>query len=230
MTGRMLSVLGMIGLAVTLGSGCANQDTEDPRSAGRIQIQSRIAFEQGDYVKALDGFTTVLDRRPGSAAAQYDVGRTRLALGEGVAAREHLTIAHDLEPENPVYLDALADAMVATGELDELFGLLDRRAEEGDGIEGHLRTGRIAEKLGLVDEAEQAYLKAEALDVENSEAAQRALAELYRRAGDPSRELERLRVLLYFAPMDEEVRERVRALGEVPGPSLALRPTQLASP
>jgi len=226
---RLFAVL-VLGFGVSMSviplGGCAASG-EDLRSPGRIRADSDRAFRLGDYPLALEGYRKVLDARPGSAQAQYDVGRTRLALGEAVAAREHLTVAYDIEPENAVYLDALVDAMVETGELDAVLELLERRAEEGDGVEGYLRLGRVSRDRGLFDEAEGAFLKAVALAPDGSERAQRALADLYRRAGDRTKELERLRVLLFLSPEDESVRERISELGEVPGPSFALRPEQV---
>ncbi|MEM1185136.1 MAG: tetratricopeptide repeat protein [Planctomycetota bacterium] len=216
---------GIAALSVALLAGCAGDG--EPRSSGRLQVDSGRAYNEGDFPLALEGYLKVLERRPGSAQAHFDVGRTQLELGESVSAREHLTVALDLDPENSVYLDALADAMLATGELDELFGLLERRAEEGDGYSGYLRVGRVAERLGLVDEAEQAYRKAVALQPRESAKGQAALANLYARAGDSAQELMRLRVLLYLTPQDEEIRNRISDLGEVPGPSLALRPDQV---
>jgi tetratricopeptide (TPR) repeat protein len=205
-------------------AGCQSGDPTDLRSPGRLQVDSGAAYRAGNYAEALAGYQEVLRRRPGSARAHYDVGRTLLRMNDALAAREHLTVAFDLEPRNMEYLDALADAMLEAGELDDLFGLLERRAAEGDGVDGYLRLGRVAQRLGLADEAEKAYLKAVAFDTANSERAQRALAGLYRQVGDETQEMVRLRVLLHFEPSDDAVLQRISELGEIPGPSLALPP------
>ena len=243
MLGRTLVLVGAFAASMgfgIVGAGCASdgetadtggateaREPRDLRSAGRIQAASANLYRLADYAAALEGYKEVLRRWPGSARAQYDVGRTKLALGREIEAREHLTVALEIEPDSAEFLDGLVDAMLATGEVDELFTLLEARAADGNGAEEYLRMGRAAERYGLVDEAETALLKSVAFDVAGSSPAQRALADLYRAVGDAERELERLRVLLHFTPLDVSVRSRIEALGEVPGPSLALRPEQV---
>jgi tetratricopeptide (TPR) repeat protein len=231
-TDRLVLAVAVSGLAIGLagglagceGAGGGGGETRDLRSPGRMQVDANRAYLRGDYETALADYQAIVDRRPGSARAHYDLGRTLLEVDQPMRAREHLTVAHDIEPENQAYLDALADAMLQSGEIDELFGLLERRAEEGDGPAGYLRLGRAAQRLGLVDEAETAYKQAAALEPQSSAPAQRALAGLYRQIGDEAKELTRLRVLLYLEPKDEAVQDRIVELGEIPGPSLALPP------
>ena len=52
------------------------------------------------------------------------------------------------------------------------------------------------------------------------------MADFYHTIGDRSSELRRLRMALWCAPNSNEIKTRIRGLGEIPGPSIALRPDE----
>ena len=216
-----LGRIGFAALAVGLtAAGCANR----PESLGSLRARGDRAAARGDHVEALAAYRQILERRPGDAEVRYREGLSRDATGDIGAARESFTVAHDLEPENPIYLRAFIASMLQTGERDEAFTMLQRRAQETEGYRGYLELGRALREAGLPDDAERALVIASRIADHRSEAAHWELANLYLEAGDSAKELERLRVLLYLTPDDPYVSRRIRDLGEIPGPSLSLPP------
>lgn len=221
--GRKVIGAGAMAAALTVGlvGACA------PRpSLGSLKALGETSRARGDYETAVTAYSQVLERRPGDVQTRYRLGLAQMELGQTGLARESFTVAHDIEPFNPIYRGALIEAMIVNGERAEAFAMLRRFAEETSGVEGYLALGRASERAGLPDDAERAFLVAAELGGDDPRP-QRALADFYRQIGDRPRELERLRVLLYLLPEENEVIERIRTLGEIPGPSLAVPPSAL---
>lgn len=206
-------------------TGCAWEG----RSIGAVRADADTAYSDGRYADAAVYYREWLDRRPGVAEAQYRLGRSLLETGDPSRAREAMTIALDLDPDNTRYRDGLVDALVANDEVDEVYALLDRRAAEMDGPAAYLELGDVSRRIGLADDAERAYKLAASLGRPEWPDAQRALANLYRELGDEAQEVERLRVLYYLDPTDPDVRARLRILGEVLGPTAGLRPSAVSN-
>jgi hypothetical protein len=80
--------------------------------------------------------------------------------------------------------------------------------------------------MGDADGAEHALLTAAKIDGGKTAAPQIALADFYRSIGDKKAEIVRLRNALYLDPKNPEIPKRLRELGEIPGPSLAMPPEE----
>ena len=217
---RMTALAAGIAL-MTLG-GCSGV-----RTIGQIQVEAAQAETEGRYLDAAGLYQEWIERRPASPEANYRLGRALLSAGDAPIAREYLTIASDLKPRNTAYRDGLIEAMSATGELDEVFALLERRAAEQDGPEAYIRLGTELYANGLSDDAERAFLLAAQTGDEDWPDGQRALARFYRDLGRKPEEIERLRVLYYLDPEDAGVRERLTELGEILGPTAGIPPSAL---
>ncbi len=204
--------------AALLASGCGSSGGWTP---DRARAVGGSAYERGDYAEALEQYEAYLAVRPGSPQANYDVGRTLAALGRSKEAREHLTIAHQVEPQNPVYLEALAKAMIDAGEVESALRMLRDRAAERPTADSFLVLGRGAEYAGLADEAEIAFTTVTRIDPPTEPRGWRGLADLYQSIGDEARELETLRVLVGIEPVRAKDLERARQLGGVIGPTFA---------
>jgi cytochrome c-type biogenesis protein CcmH/NrfG len=99
-------------------------------------------------------------------------------------------------------------------------------AQDRGGVSDWVRLGRFTARMGDADGAEAALTTAATMDRGQTIEPQLALANLYRSIGATEREKERLRMALYLDPKNEAVMQRLRELGEIPGPSLVLQPTE----
>jgi tetratricopeptide (TPR) repeat protein len=200
--------------------GCAGQ-----RPIEMVRADANDLFFEGQYGDAQPLYEEVVDRRNANAKAHYELGRNLLALDRASEAREQMVLAYNLEPSEMTYFDGLADSYVAAGDEAALFSSLEHQIRDRGGVDDYMRLGRYAQRLGHADEAERAYLGAAEIDGGESAGPQRALAEFYRSIGDAENEVRRLRMVMWFDPSDNEIEQRLRELGEVPGPSFVLEPT-----
>ena len=193
-------------------------------SSGRARSVGMSFFERERFEEALPYFVHYTRRTPGSADAHALVGQTYMAMGQPADAAVAFAVAHDLEPFNDDYFESLGIAKAASGEAEEAVAMASNVATERQDAASFMVLGRVAETAGLLDEAETAYRRAAAIERGYYAPAQWALADLYAAIGDRRSEILRLRVLLSLLPRDEAVKARLRALDQVPGPSLALTP------
>jgi tetratricopeptide (TPR) repeat protein len=204
------------------GGGCAQQ-----RPLPVVRQDGDHAFEYKNYDVALSNYEEYVDRRPHDAEGQYDLGKTLLVLNRADAAREHMSVAHDLAPQNDEYLDGLAAALVENHEGASASNLLRGQAESTGRVEDYIRWGKFVAKAGDPDEAERALKTAAKLDRGQHKEPQLALADFYAGMGDKKSALMRLRMAMYVAPKDPKVWDKISALGEIPGPSLAVQPEEV---
>ncbi|MDX9912802.1 MAG: tetratricopeptide repeat protein [Phycisphaerales bacterium] len=216
--------LALLALAVgTAGMvGCSTSQ----RNIWKVRSDAEHAYEFGRYETAEADWAEYVDRRPQDADGHYYYGLALLANGKPAPAREQLVIANDMRPDHEDTIEALASAIRATGNTDDLFRFLRRMIEERGIASDYDRLGRYLASVGNPDEAETAFLTAAQLDGGKTVAPQLALANFYRSIGDVQNEKLRLRMALALEPQNEDVQARLRGLGEVPGPSLALTPTE----
>jgi tetratricopeptide (TPR) repeat protein len=206
-----------VGLMAML-AGCAQ------RQVAQVRADANALYFNGAHQQAQPLYEEVVQREGGGARGHYELGRNLLALGRSGEAREQMILAFNLEPANLGYFDGMADAYVAAGNEEDLFEALEHRIRDRGGVDDYLVLGRYAQRLGHADEAERAYLSAAEIDGGSTRAPQEALAGFYRAVGDVPGEVRRLRMVLWFDATDVAVANRLRELGEIPGPSLALEP------
>lgn len=208
-------------LAAAFFAGCAQRSLPAVRESGDRH------FNKGDFASAAADYREYTDRKPGEAAVQNQYAKTLLALGQPVPAVERATIAFDQQPTNEDFIETRAQALFEAKKTDELYrflrGQCDGRGKPADFI----RLGRFSQMLGDADGAELAMLTAARIDGGKTIEPQLALANFYRTIGDRNKELTRLRTSLYVDPKNVEVQSRIRAMGEVPGPTFALSPNDV---
>lgn len=207
-----------IAAGVLLLAGCATRE----KTLMETRTRGDSALLDARYEDAVRAYEAYLEARPGRHAVLYDLGLAYQGMGEASAAREAFSVAYELEPDEPVYIETLARAMAANGEADKAFDLLERIAVESQRADAYLRLGTLLLEEGLADEAVQAMRIA--AEVQPSAEPYRKMANAFARFGDPEREIEALRHVLWFEPGDESAQARVRALGRVPGPTFASPP------
>lgn len=210
----------VLGAAVLLG--CSSQ-----RPLHIVQQSGQRNYDKGDYVAAAADFKEYTDRRPAFLPARYSLGQSYMELGEYSLAREQFALCLGVDGGNEAYADALAEALLAANEREALMAHLHRVCGERGRVNDYLRLGRYAMKIGNVDEAQTALATAARIDGGRSVAPQLALAEMHRSLGDRQGELRRLAMALYLDPGNLKIQERIRELGEVPGPTFAAVPAEL---
>ncbi len=191
-----------------------------------IHIQAAIAENKGDDIQAHELWSEYVDLRPQSVLAQYRLGMVEMRLGNFEQASAHFRIAHDLKPGNIEYIEALAEALAQAGRSDSLMKLLHETIEEGEPGSGQLRLARYAQRIGFMDEAREALLLGIARDAGQSPTPYLAMADFANAIGDRDTEIKYLRYVLWFDRADPTILARLESLGLIPGPSLAIAPTQ----
>ncbi|MHC4082402.1 MAG: tetratricopeptide repeat protein [Planctomycetota bacterium] len=212
----MSRLLGLLILAFLFG--CSQRPIESLRSRGDY------LFERGDYAAAADKYSEIADRYPGDWEAHYRLGLCRLELGELSEARRELEVALTSKPGHPDVVDALAETMLLQGEEAELFAFVKDRAESEQTVRAWLRLARYAAQLGDVDSAQTAFETAIVLDDGRTVEPYLQAAKFAEDLGDMDQALRRLRQAYGINSRDTRVNKRLRELGEVPGPTIALPP------
>ncbi len=205
----------------SLQFGCSTQ-----RSLVIVKRDGLRAYDKQNFDQALADFQEYVDRNPTSAPGRYNLGLTLLELHKPKAAAEHLFVAADLEPANDTYLSAHYRALFEADRRDDLYRLLRTAATDQGRVQDHLLLGQYALKMGDVDEARQALLTAAQVDQGRSAEPQLALADFYQAVNDNTNALRRLRMALYVDPTNPTTQERIRSMGEIPGPTLTLVPEE----
>ncbi|MEN0021406.1 MAG: tetratricopeptide repeat protein [Planctomycetota bacterium] len=216
---RRTSLLLALALAPLLAlSGCQTTTPE-------LRADANNARAVGDFDAAIASRRAVVERHPSNPLYRYELGQVLLEAGEPGAAREQLFLAYEAVPDNATYLEAYADGLIATRDLETMYAVLrDAIPPKGERWPAYVRLGDYAFRAGHADEAERAYVEAGNLATTLDPEPQRRLASLYRRVGDTPNEIARLRMILWFNPADAEAAPRLRQLGEVPGPGFRLFP------
>lgn len=238
---RTLCYVTPVVLGMGLVAGCASNGTdEDPTSqqAGEpryrhpnvYRVYADGAMNRGDFAAAVKNYETYVLLRSSDASGRYDLGRAHLAAGNPGSAREQMLIAHQMEPNNDEYVRGYADSLLATGETARLYEHLRSVATLRNRVEDHLRIADYANQLGDVDETEASLLTAAALDRGRSFEVQLRLADFYGQIGDNERQIRRLRMAYFLDSDSDAIVDRATALGEIPGPSWRLRPTERPAP
>jgi len=209
-----------LGAAMPL-SGCSST-SETPTMV--LLRDGNHEFEWGRYDTAADYYARILEREPGNPDALEMYGRCMLELGEVQKAAEAFTVAVARRPGDRDLLILLAQASYDTGQIDEAFELVRTWALDNTDARAWLVLADFARRSNDPDTARDAILRAIEIDPEGGPEAYLASAELERSLGENATALRRLRQAYGLAPEDPSIADRLRAYGEVPGPTLVLPP------
>jgi tetratricopeptide (TPR) repeat protein len=196
------------------------------RAPGQLYWDATRAYERGDYSAAAADYQEYIQTRPGDTQGRLGLGKSLLILGSPAEAVDHLWVAYDAEPQDDKRAELLAEAMYQAGQSQELVQFLRERTEQPGRVSDYLTLGRYAALCGLPDEAEPALLTAARLDRGLNVGPQLALAEFYESIGDTASAVQRYRMALWIDGENEDIRQRVRGLGEIPGPTFAIIPEE----
>ncbi len=215
---RLVLVLSMAALVL---SGCTAT-----RTLPRVKEVGDRAYRDGRWEEARVEYQEYVDRKPGEAEIQMKLARTLIELKRSDEAVNSAAVAYDAEPNNPEAIETFAAALFEAKRSDQLFRLLNGNCEKRGLVADYDRLGRYQTKLGLNDDASQAFTMAAKIDGGKTLDPQLALARFYRHIGDKQSEIRRLRMALSLDPSNPEIYVRLKELGEIPGPSLALTPEE----
>lgn len=222
---RTLLLIVMLLATPLIAPGCSTaRKVKTTLAANEALVAAGAAEDEGDLQKAYEYWTQYVEMRPHEANGEYRLGRVENMLGKHRDAANHLRIAHDLKPGNVTYIEELALALTESGQREELLSLLHATVNEGADGSGYIRLARYASRAGMMDEAREALMTAVALNGGTSPTPHIAMADFARETGDTEAEVLALRHALWFDPADATILARIRELGVIPGPSLALDP------
>lgn len=215
---RTLALVSLL-MSVLVNVGCTGQ-----RSLETVRNDGDKAFFYKRFDEARADYQEVVDRDPSDWRYRVKLARMMMIMGDDARAEELLAVVLRVRPNDDDVAGQYAEAMFKAGHRDRLISFLERRAADSRAVADYLQLGSYAVKTGDADLAERALLTAARLDGGATVGPQLALADLYLAAGDRAEALRRLRMALGVDPSNEIVQQRIRALGEVPGPSFALTP------
>ncbi|MHC4989785.1 MAG: tetratricopeptide repeat protein [Planctomycetota bacterium] len=202
--------------------GVAGCNSERPVEDIRVSADHRLSL--GDYESAAAEYALIAERYPGDWQAQYKLGLCSLELEQYAEARQALEVAHTLRPRDRAVADALAEAMYRQGDENQLITFLREQAEKTRSVYAYRRLARYAVAQGDMDTANIALETAIEFDEGRSVEPYLDASDFAQRIGDLELAIRRLRQAYGIDPQDERVSERLTALGEIPGPTLALPP------
>jgi tetratricopeptide (TPR) repeat protein len=206
-------------LAAVILCACATQ-----RPTPTVRESGDLRFKRGDYIGAAVEYQEIVARFPGDWEAQYKLGLCQMELGQLAEAERSLTIAHSRRRDHWGITDALAEVLYWQGDEAKLFAFLRQQAESTQSVGAYLRLADYSMKMNDPDSATVAIETAIELDGAQSVEPYILAADLAEQLGDTELAILRLRQALGMAPEDERIADRLRALGEVPGPTIALPP------
>ncbi len=204
---------------ILIGVGCSGA-----RPLETVRDRGDFLYDRGDYAAAGEQYAEIFDRYPGDWRAAYRLGECELELDRPSEARRWLEVAHTNNLRDPDIVDALAEAMFRLGDEARLYAFLKKRAESQQTVRAYLRLGRYAGDLGDPDSAQTAFQTAIALDDGEHIEPYLAAADFAESLGDMDEAVRRLRQAYGIDPGNDRVEQRLKDLGEVPGPTLAMPP------
>jgi tetratricopeptide (TPR) repeat protein len=220
--GRLLAVTALL---IVL-PGCILNSSVVPRERGER------AQAAGDWPQARSDYAEAVDRDPTDVQALYRLGVAELELDRPTRAVTHLEQAYVLRDRDarwtPRILDALSRAYLAADRPDAGATMLANIAEQEGTSAAYLRQGRFAMEVGDMDAARVALGKASRFADPRDPEPWIALADFYLRINNQESAVTALRHATWAEPDNPDVARRLRQLGYVPGPALALPPPQTA--
>jgi tetratricopeptide (TPR) repeat protein len=218
---RTITALAVLAVMVGAPVGC---ETLPDTPTVTLQRDGDHEFEWGRYESASAYYQQILKREPGDPEALEMNGRCLLELGRPQEAAEDFSIAVARQPGDRMLLLLLAKARFESGEFDEAFDLVRTWAVDNNDSVAWMTLAGFARESNDPDTAREAVLRAIETDPEGSADAYILAAEIEMDLGESTTALRRLRQAYGLEPGNLDIAERLRAYGEIPGPTLVLPP------
>lgn len=134
-----------------------------PKDATFLAHLGNVAMSLNRYEEAYRRYENVLRQEPGSAMAANNLAWLRLRLNKPDAL-EAAQLANKLQPNNPVYMDTLAEAFTAAGRYDEAMALQRNAVQLApDAHDLRLHLAKLLIATGKKNEAKKELSQLEAL-------------------------------------------------------------------
>ncbi|MEM9914435.1 MAG: hypothetical protein AAF911_05700 [Planctomycetota bacterium] len=187
------------------------------------------SYRQQDFVTAAEQFQTAVDKKPSDYRSQYYLGVTMLQLGKPIPAQTPLEQALALRPDDPQWTPRIADSLAETyyqqERFETLYGFLDNMIQTYAQQSGDfLRKAKYLGLLGDADGQKTALQKAAFFAPEGDTAPYLAIADFYQLYNDTPNAIQALRYAYWVDAENDAVKDRLRGLGIVPGPTIADEP------
>lgn len=208
--------------AVLLTGGCETNTS--------LREDGVVLYQGGRYPEAQAKFQRATELLDDDYQSYYLLGHTQLKLGKPVAAQisfeRALAVRFADASLRQDMLDGLAEAYFQQGETryNSLAAFLNSTAEENGTMRDYLRQGKYLAKIGDVDAARTALQKGAQFAKPGDPTPYMAAADFYHALNDVPNELTSLKYAYYIDPKLPGLADRIRALGTVPGPTVALEP------
>jgi Flp pilus assembly protein TadD len=211
---------GLIGVLAAIGlAGCV---ATKPSYVLHDQADHHLSL--GQHEEAAAAYAEILENYPGDWKAQYGLGACSNEIGDYRTARRSLETAHALRPQDEDIVDELCRALLHQDDTQALNDLLAEECNTRQSVRAHLRKARYMIEVHDMDSAKVSLETAMAIDAGKSVEPYLEAAEFAEAVGNLELAIRRLRQAYGISPRDDRVSERLIALGEVPGPTLALPP------
>ncbi|MBI1335678.1 MAG: tetratricopeptide repeat protein [Phycisphaera sp.] len=136
----------------------------DPGNAQLHLLGGRIQVERGNLERAANLFELAISQDPELPEAYYYLGMVLQRWQQPDKALENYQKAYDLENDNPAFLLAVSEMLVATGQQDEALTLLKDRAVHFDQNAGiRAAIGQVYLIQRKFDDAAEAFRQASLL-------------------------------------------------------------------
>ena len=195
--------------------------------AGCGQPSNSFLMERGDYAMwqgrwsdATNDYKAAAEMHPGDWRAQYGYGQCLLKIDEPQRASHVLTIAESLQPSNTAIADLLAEALLRSGNNDQLYFFLSNRAQKYQTVHAWIRMADYTMELDDPDSATNAINTAIAISNGDDATPYMVAASIAERLGDDALAITRWQEAWHIEPHNEYIETALRSHGEVPGPTM----------
>lgn len=218
-TTRLTAIALLIGMLTSVG--CTNHVVYRERGFDSMR--------DNDYAAASENFRKAIDKKPSDYLSQYYLGITLLEQDQPVSAQSPLEQALALRPDDaawtPKIADALAESYFQQERFETLYGFLDDMIQTyGQQSGDYLRKAKYLGLLGDADGQKTALQKAGYFAPLGDAVPYLALADFYLNVNDIPNAIQALRYGYFADASNEQVKDRLRGLGVVPGPTIADQP------
>ena len=190
-----------------------------------LRDKAKAAGSRGDLAAAKAHLQRAINQDPTDWQAQYMLGVVELEDGRPLAAESHFARAvsiHGRHEQTPKILDMLAESLFRQGEQSRLQEMLRSATQRYGQMRDFIRQSYYLSKIGDDDGAMLALRKAFEFAPEGDPAAHLAAADFYEAIGNQDEAILALRRAYTLDDRNETIKNRLRALGVVPGPTIRL--------
>lgn len=208
-------------VALLTSVGCTNHVVYRERGFDSLKTQ--------DFAAATENFRKAIGKKPSDYLSQYYLGVSLLKQDQPVSAQSPLEQALALRPEDPKWTpriaDSLAESYYQQERYETLYGFLDNMVQTyHQQPRDYLRQAKYLGLLGDADGQKTALQKAAYFAPLGDASPYVAIANFYLNVNDVPNAIQALRYGYYVEPANETVKNGLRGLGVVPGPTIADAP------